>query len=94
MYNKYIKRKEEKYMTLRREFTEEFKIKMVKLYNSGKLKAEIVREYDLTPSTFNTQIKRINATGSVKEADNRTPEEIELIKIRKKISNLKWKMIF
>ena len=79
-------------MTVRREkreFTEEFKLQMVKLHNSGKPKAEIVREYDLTLSTFNTWVKRINATGSAKEADNRTPEEIELIKIRKENQQLR-----
>ena len=32
----------------RREFTEEFKLQMVKLYNSGKPTVEIVKEYDLT----------------------------------------------
>ena len=67
----------------KRDFTDEFKNQMVKLYNSGKPKAEIVREYDLTPSALNNWIKRINATGSPKEADNRTPEENELIKLRK-----------
>lgn len=67
----------------KREFTDEFKNQMVKLYNSGKPKAEIVREYDLTPSALNSWIKRINATGSPREADNRTPEENELIKLRK-----------
>lgn len=45
---------------------------MVKLYNSGKTRQEILREYDLTPTTLNTWIKRINNTGSTKEADNRT----------------------
>ena len=73
----------------KREFTEEFKHQMVKLLNSGKSKAEIVREYDLTASAFNTWIKRINATGSTKEADNRTPEENELLKIRKENQQLR-----
>lgn len=33
----------------RREFTEEFKHQMEQLYNSGKPRAEIAREYDLAP---------------------------------------------
>ncbi len=37
----------------RREFTEEFKLQMVQLYNNGKARSEIIREYDLTPSAFN-----------------------------------------
>ena len=33
----------------RREFTDEFKMQMVNLYNNGKPRSEIIREYDLTP---------------------------------------------
>ena len=72
----------------KREFTEEFKQQMVQLFNSGKPRSEITREYDLTPSALNNWIKRINATGSSKEADNRTPEENELIKLRKENQRL------
>ena len=49
-------------MTLRREkreFTDEFKEQMVKLFNSGKLRSEIAREYDLTPSALNNWIRRM-----------------------------------
>ena len=72
----------------RREFTEEFKRQMVQLYNSGKPRAEIAREYDLTPSALNRWIERINATGSTKEADNRTPEQQELLRLRKQNQQL------
>ncbi|MFR9535002.1 MAG: IS3 family transposase [Rikenellaceae bacterium] len=72
----------------RREFTEDFKQQMVRLYNSGKSKTEISREYDLTPSALNRWIQRINKTGSTKEADNRTSEEAELIKLRKELQQL------
>lgn len=72
----------------KRVFTEEFKQQMVKLFNSGKSRAEIAREYDLTPSALNSWIRRINATGSSKEADNRTPEENELLKLRKENQRL------
>ena len=72
----------------KREFTEEFKQQMVQLFNSGKPRSEVAREYDLTPSALNNWIKRINATGSSKEADNRTPEENELIKLRKENQRL------
>lgn len=50
----------------RREFTEEFKLQMVQLYNNGKPRSEIIREYDLTPSAFNNWVKKYNATGSFK----------------------------
>jgi len=73
----------------KREFTDEFKHQMVQLYNSGKGRTEIAREYDLTPSALNNWIKRINATGSSKEGDNRTSEENELIKVRKENQQLR-----
>ena len=72
----------------RREFTEEFKRQMVQLYNSGKPRAGIAREYDLTPSALNRWIERINATGSTKEADNLTPEQQELLRLRKQNQQL------
>lgn len=73
----------------KRVFTDQFKYQMVQLYNSGKPRSEIIKEYDLTPSAFDKWVSRINATGSAKEADNRTPEEIELIKLRKENQKLK-----
>lgn len=73
----------------RRSFTDEFKHQIVQLYNAGKPKSEICREYDLIPTVVDRWIKRINATGSAKECDNRTPEELELIKLRKENQQLK-----
>ncbi len=67
----------------RRTFTEEFKKRMVELYNAGKSRTEIVKEYDLTPSALDRWISRINRTGSSREKDNRTAEENELIELRK-----------
>ncbi|MCK4259679.1 MAG: transposase [Halanaerobiales bacterium] len=73
----------------RRTYTEEFKEQMVKLYESGKSKKDIMLEYDLTPTAFNTWIKGSQSTGSFKEKDNRSPEENELIKLRKENQQLK-----
>lgn len=73
----------------RRTFTEEFKKQMVELYNAGKPKAEIVREYDLVPSALDRWISRINKTGSTKEKDNRSDLENELIALRKENARLK-----
>ena len=70
----------------RREFTEEFKLQMVKLYNSGKPTVEIVKEYDLTRSAFMSWVQKYNKTGSFKACDNRTEEEKELIKIFVRLS--------
>jgi len=73
----------------RREFTEEFKLQMVKLYNSGKPTAEIVKEYDLTRSAFMNWVKKYNKTGSFKACDNRTEEEKELIRLKKENQQLR-----
>ena len=62
---------------------------MVQLYNSGKPRSEIIKEYDLTPSAFDKWVNRINATGSAKESDNRSPEAAELLKLRKENQKLK-----
>ena len=73
----------------RREFTEEFKLQMVKLYNSGKPTPEIVKEYDLTRSAFMNWVQKYNSTGSFKARDNRTEEEKELIKLKKENQQLR-----
>jgi len=76
----------------KRVYTEEFKNQLVQLYNNGKAKSEIIREYDLTPSALGNWINRINATGSSREADNRTPEQEELVKLRKENQKLKMEV--
>ena len=73
----------------RRSFSEDFKNQMVQLFNAGKPRAEILREYDLSSTAFDRWVKRINSTGSTKESANRTPEQLELIKLRKENQRLK-----
>ena len=73
----------------RRNYTDEFKKKIVELYNSGKPRTELVREYELTPSALSSWINKYNNSGSFKAEDNRTPEENELIKLRKENQRLK-----
>ena len=53
----------------KRKFTDLFKQQIVQLHNSGKPSAEIIKEYDLTPSELDNWIRRINATDSAKESD-------------------------
>jgi len=72
----------------RRNFNEEFKSQLVQLYNSGKPKADICREYQIHPTVFSRWISRVNKTGSTREADNRSPEEKELIRLRKENQRL------
>ena len=93
MYNK--NGKEKKHMNERRErrnYTEDFKKQVVNLYNNGKSRSEIIREYDLTPSAFNNWIKQYNTSGSFKAKDNRTEEEQELIELRKRNRQLEMEV--
>ena len=72
----------------RRTFTKEFKEQVVKLHLAGKSRSEIVKEYDLTPSAFDKWVRQHKTSGSFKEKDNRTPEQEELIKLRKENQRL------
>ena len=67
----------------------DFKSNLQSLYNSGKPISEIVKEYDLTRSAFTRWIKQYNNSGSFKEADNRTEEEKELIRLKKENQQLR-----
>jgi transposase len=73
----------------RRTFTTEFKKQMVQLYENGKSRAAIVEEYDLTASALDRWIRQSQASGSFKEKDNRSPEENELIAMRKELERLR-----
>ena len=72
----------------RRTFTPEFKLQMVKLYESGKSRAAIAHEYDLTPSGLDRWIKNHQETGSFTAKDNRTDAAIELEKLSKENQRL------
>ena len=72
----------------RRTFTTEFKNQMVQLYLSGKPKYDLIAEYDLTPSALDKWIKQHHTSGSFKEKDNMTPEQVELARLRKENKQL------
>ena len=76
----------------RRNFSEDFKKQVVSLFNNGKSRSEIIKEYDLTPSAFNNWVKQYNNTGSFKAKDNRTDEENELIELRKRNRQLEMEV--
>lgn len=73
----------------RRTYTEEFKKQMVELYKSGKPGSEIVKEYELTESSFRRWVRQYQESGSFKEKDNRSDEENELLKLQKENQRLK-----
>ena len=76
----------------KRSFSEDFKKQVVSLFNNGKSRSEIIKEYDLTPSAFNNWIKQYNNTGSFKAKDNITDEENELIELRKRNRQLEMEV--
>ncbi|WP_139254232.1 IS3 family transposase [Halobacillus karajensis] len=61
---------------------------MVQLYENGKSRKEIIKEYELTSSSFDRWISQYRQSGSFKEEDNRTPEQKELIQLRKENQRL------
>lgn len=73
----------------RREYSDEFKMQMVRLYQSGKTQSELVAEYELTKSTLYKWIKQATTTGSFKEKENRTPEENKLLQLEKENQQLR-----
>lgn len=72
----------------RRTFTEEFKQQIVQLYENGKPRKDIIREYELTPSSLDKWVSQSKTTGSFNEKDNLTPEQQELRELRKRNKQL------
>lgn len=74
----------------RRKFTPEFKAQIVQLYLSGKPRKDIIAEYDLTPSSMDKWLSQYSKSGSFKEKDNKSEEQLELEYLRKE--NQRYKM--
>ena len=72
----------------RRTFTDDFKKQIIQLYLSGKPKSDILKEYDLYPSTLDNWIKQHQETGSFKTKDNLSDDQKELIELRKRLKQL------
>ncbi|EGP4965678.1 IS3 family transposase [Enterococcus faecalis] len=72
----------------RRTYSKDFKQQVVDLYLAGKPRAEIIRDYELTASAFDKWVKQAQSTGSFKEKDKLTPEQVELMALRKKNKQL------
>ena len=75
-----------------RKFDEAFKRQIVELYDNGKAPSEIFAEYDICSSTLHRWVRLVHATGSTKAADNRTPEEDELARLRKENKRLRMEV--
>ena len=68
---------------------QEIKQQLVELYRSGKRRCDICREYDIATSLFDKWVKQASNSGSFHEKDNRTPEQEELIRLRKENQQLR-----
>ena len=59
-------------------YTGEFKQQLVLLYQNGKRKGDICREYDIATSLLDKWLKQAKHSCSFREKDNRTEEQQEL----------------
>ncbi|MGT2714820.1 transposase, partial [Streptococcus pluranimalium] len=62
---------------IRRQFSDDFKQQIVALYKAGRKRSELIKEYELTPSTFDKWVTQAKTTGSFKTVDNLTDEQRE-----------------
>lgn len=76
----------------RRTFSTDFKKQVVVLYENGKSRKDIAEEYELTASALDRWIKQFKQSGSFKEKDNRSPEEEELMALRKRNKQLEMEV--
>ena len=75
-----------------RHYEEEFKRQIVQLYENGKPSSQIRAGYGIPRSTLQRWVQGIRNSGSTKAADNRTPEENELIELRKRDRQLEMEV--
>ena len=68
------------------------KRQIVQLYEGGKSPAEIKAEYDIGSSTLHRWVRGIREHGSTRAADARTPEEDELIELRRENKRLRMEV--
>ncbi len=71
-----------------RNYTEEFKKQIVTLVKSGRSSSSVAKEYGISKSSVMKWVRDFNNSGSFKAKDNRTPEENELIELRKRVKEL------
>ncbi|MDV6023564.1 IS3 family transposase [Streptococcus canis] len=77
---------------IRRHFADDFKQQIVDLHNAGMKRSELIKEYELTPSTFDKWVRQAKTTGSFKTIDNLTDEQRELMELRKRNKELEMQL--
>lgn len=74
---------------VRRHFTDDYKQQIVDLYNAGRKRSSLIKEYELT---FDKWVRQAKTTGSFKSVDNLTDEQRELIELRKRNKELEMQL--
>lgn len=77
---------------IRRHIAADFKQQIVDLHNAGMKRSELIKEYELTPSTFDKWVRQAKTTGSFKTIDNLTDEQRELMELRKRNKELEMQL--
>ena len=75
-----------------RHFSDDFKRQIVELCNAGKPMSEIMAECDLGRSTVRRRITSINATGSPRAADDRTPDRARVVELEREGRRLRMEV--
>ncbi|WP_259323593.1 transposase [Bifidobacterium adolescentis] len=75
-----------------RHYGEAFKRQIVQSCGSGKPSREIRAECDIARSTPRRWVQGIRDSGSTRAADNRTPEQNELIELRRRNRRLEMEV--
>ena len=70
----------------RRNYASTFKKQIVQLYQNGKSKADIAKEYDIHVSVIGRWLSQYDNSGSFKEKENRN--ELENIQLKKRNKEL------
>lgn len=73
----------------KRIYTDQFKYQIVALYNNGKSRSDIVREYNLDPATFDRWVNRINSFSVPEKMETCISKEIELMHLYMENQRLK-----
>lgn len=76
-------------MSNRKEYTENFKLQLVQLYNAGATQVELRDQYDVKASTLHQWIKKYNTIGIPNTATKLSSAEIELIELKRELKQAK-----
>lgn len=77
---------------IRRHFADDFKQQIVDLHKAGMKRSELIKDYELTSSTFDKWVRQAKTTGSFKTIDNLTDEQRELMELRKRNKELEMQL--